>query len=49
MTGKVVENSKMEYRNDDVNMGIPGLSEYEIYKTDEKNIRKTAEILKLLK
>ena len=49
MTGKVVENSKMEYRNDDVNMGIPGLSEYEIYRTDEKNIRKTAEILKLLK
>ena len=30
-------------------MGIPGLSEYEIYRTDEKNIRKTAEILKLLK
>ena len=49
MTGKVVENSKMEYRNDDVNMGISGLSEYEIYRTDENNIRKTAEMLKLLK
>ena len=28
---------------------FPGLSEYEIYRTDEKNIRKTAEMLKLLK
>ena len=30
-------------------MEIPGLSEYEIYRTDEKNIRKTVKILKLLK
>ena len=42
MTGKVVENSKMEYRNDDVNMGIPGLSEYEIYRTDEKKYKKNS-------
>lgn len=46
MSGKVVKNSRMKYRKEDVCMGIPGFSEYEIWQTDAENIRDGAEILR---
>ena len=39
MSGKKVLNSQMEYRNPKVSMGLPSLSEYEIWQTDEAVIR----------
>ena len=39
MSGKKVLESKMEYRNPNVNMGLPSLSEYEIIQTDVQEIR----------
>ena len=39
MSGKKTLQSKMEYRNPRVNMGLPTLSEYEIIQTDINEIR----------
>lgn len=39
MSGKKTLQSKMEYRNPKVNMGLPSLSEYEIIQTDAEEIR----------
>lgn len=39
MSGKRVEKSAMEYRKEGVSMGLPSLSEYEIWRADEKKIR----------
>lgn len=39
MSGKKILQSKMEYRNPRVNMGLPTLSEYEIIQTDANEIR----------
>ena len=36
------------YRNERVHMGLEGLSEFTIYRTDEEEIRRAAEILKSL-
>ena len=44
MSGKVICKSRMEYCNPQVHMGIPGLSEFEIYRTDERKI-KTAKMI----
>ncbi|MFR3727215.1 copper homeostasis protein CutC [Lacrimispora sp.] len=38
MSGKVIVDSGMRYRKDDVNMGIPGIGEYDIFRTDEDKI-----------
>lgn len=48
MSGKKVSDSGMTYRNERVHMGIEGMSEFEIYRTDEAQIRRAAEILKQL-
>ena len=40
--------SGMCYRNERVHMGLEGLSEFTIYRTDEEEIRRAAEILKSL-
>lgn len=40
MSGKIVKESKMEYRKDNVPMGIDSLSEFEIYQTDEQKVKK---------
>lgn len=40
MSGKVTLDSSMEYRKTGVSMGLPSLSEYEIWRTDEENIRR---------
>lgn len=45
MSGKKVLKSQMEYRNPKVNMGLPSLSEYEIWQTDESAIRQAKDIL----
>ena len=38
MSGKVTLESSMEYRKPGVSMGLPGISEYVIYRTGEENI-----------
>jgi copper homeostasis protein len=45
MSGKKVLKSQMEYRNPNVSMGLPSLSEYEIWQTDEETIRQAKDIL----
>lgn len=48
MSGKKILESGMQYRNPHVHMGIEGLSEFEIYRTDEEEIRRAARILQQL-
>lgn len=48
MSGKQMIKSRMEYRKQDVHMGLDAFSEYEIWQTDEEEIRLAAEILKNL-
>ena len=45
MSGKTIIESIMKYRNPDVFMGLPGISEYKKYQTDEKIIKQVVEIL----
>lgn len=45
MSGKIAKNSLMKFRRESVNMGLPGISEYEIWETSKENIRKAREIL----
>lgn len=45
MSGKVTKDSAMTFRRETVNMGLPGLSEYDIWQTDEEYIRKARKIL----
>lgn len=45
MSGKKVLESQMQYRNPHVNMGIPGFSEYEILRTNAKEIQKARAVL----
>lgn len=45
MSGKRVVPSAMKYRNPGVNMGLPGLSEYELWRTDEEAVRRAREAL----
>ncbi len=45
MSGKTVLDSGMAYRKEQVSMGVPGLGEYEILRTDRKNIRAARQAL----
>lgn len=45
MSGKMVLQSAMEYRNPHVSMGLPSLSEYEIWQTDAEAVRAAREAL----
>lgn len=45
MSGKVNLESTMRYRKQNVHMGIPGLSEYEIYRTSADKIRSAKKVL----
>lgn len=45
MSGKVTKDSAMTFRRKTVHMGLPGLSEYDIWQTDEENIRNARKIL----
>lgn len=46
MSGKVVKQSDMEYRNSRVSMGLPSLSEYEIYTASGKEISECSKRLR---
>lgn len=48
MSGKITLESVMKYRNPNVFMGLPGISEYEIWQTDETNVKKAVNILNRL-
>lgn len=45
MSGKTVRNSQMQYRNPAVSMGLPGMSEYDIWQTDPAAIRSVRALL----
>lgn len=45
MSGKIVVESGMEFRNPAVSMGLPGISEYNIWLTDENNVREARRVL----
>lgn len=45
MSGKVTLDSEMRYRKDGVNMGLPSLSEHEIYRTSAEKVRAAREVL----
>lgn len=45
MSGKITLDSRMEYRTDRVHMGLPSLSEYEIFRTSEEKVREAKEVL----
>lgn len=48
MSGKKILSSGMRYRNEHVHMGLEGISEFELYRTDEAEIRRAVEILRCL-
>ena len=48
MSGKRTIDSEMKYRKEGVNMGLPLLSEYEVWRTDEENIRAAKKVLEEL-
>lgn len=48
MSGKMIMESGMVYRKEGVNMGIPGLSEYEIFRTSEAEVLKAASALGIM-
>lgn len=45
MSGKVTLDSLMKYRKADVSMGLPSLSEYEIWQTSEDSVRNAVIVL----
>ena len=48
MSGKKVIESKMAYRREEVSMGLPSLSEYDIWETSAEEIAKAVKVLKEL-
>lgn len=45
LSGKTVLDSGMRYRNREVSMGLPGISEFQIWRTCEESIRLAREVL----
>lgn len=45
MSGKVSLDSPMGYRKKEVSMGLPSLSEYEIWRTSEEKVREAVKVL----
>lgn len=45
MSGKETLESKMEYRKDGVSMGLPMMSEYEVWQTNSLNLKKAKDII----
>lgn len=45
MSGKISIESEMQYRKQDVSMGVASVSEYEIWRTSEKRIREARRVL----
>ena len=48
MSGKKVIDSRMIYRKEEVSMGLPSLSEYDIWETSEEEIAEAVKVLKEL-
>lgn len=48
MSGKITKESPMEYRKEGVNMGLPSLSEFEIWETSREKIQEAKEVLESL-
>lgn len=48
MSGKTTLDSAMRYRKENVNMGLSGISEYEIWRTEEAAVRKARTVLERL-
>ena len=48
MSGKKTLDSAMTYRKQGVSMGLPSLGEYELWRTDEEEIRRAREVLEEL-
>lgn len=48
MSGKIVLDSEMRYRKDDVNMGVASMSEYQIWRTSAERVAKVKSILEEL-
>lgn len=46
MSGKTVLDSPMRYRREGVHMGLPGISEYQIWRTDGGKVRAVAQVLR---
>ena len=46
MSGKVTLDSRMRYRQEGVSMGLPGISEYEIWQTSEELVREAVQAIK---
>lgn len=49
MSGKIVLDSRMQYRKDGVNMGLPSWSEFEVFRTDAEKIKEARKVLDNLK
>ena len=45
MSGKITLDSPMRYRKEGVSMGLPSLSEYEIWQTSEEAVREAIKVL----
>lgn len=45
MSGKMIVNSGMIYRKEQVSMGIPGIREYDIFRTEEEEIRRAKKLM----
>jgi copper homeostasis protein len=45
LSGKQVLDSGMAYRNEHVSMGLPGISEFQIWRTQASAIRQAAQAL----
>ncbi len=48
MSGKAALDSAMRFRKEDVNMGLPSLSEYVLYRTMEEEVRQARQVLEAL-
>lgn len=46
MSGKIIKESRMDFRREGVSMGFPGFSEYEIWETSAGYIRDAVRVLK---
>lgn len=45
MSGKVTLDSGMKYRKQEVSMGLPSFSEYEVWQTSEEKVKEAVEVL----
>ena len=41
----MTRDSRMVYRKEGINMGLPSMSEFEIWRTDEKKVEEAREVL----